>query len=87
MTAAEAKEKTFERIRVIAKEFVLNTVNPAIQNAINEGRFKTNVLIRDLPSRVAAATEIEKLLREKGFEVEFIAQHGVGEYFSINWGD
>ena len=73
ITAAQAREKTKERLRVLAEEFILNYTGLPIQNAIDNGRFFTKVPF-DGKSCSDANTEVlgEKvveLLEEKGFVI------------------
>ena len=92
MTAAQAREKTKERLRVLAEEFILNYAGLPIQNAIDNGRFFTKVPF-DGKSCSDANTEVlgEKvveLLEEKGFEAEHVyydGPNGYDNYILIKW--
>ena len=94
ITAAQAREKTKERIRMLAQEFILNFTGMPIQNAINKGRFFTEVPLEgkdyaEVNMEVLGA-EVVKLLEEQGFEAEHIYidnQHDRANYISIKWED
>ena len=77
ITATQAKEQTKERIRTLAKEFIINEVERAIDVAISVGRFNCTVShTHTIPFQEA----ITELLEEEGFTV--IAEE---EYYDIDW--
>lgn len=92
ITAAQAKEKTKERLRVLAEEFIINYIGIPIQNAIDKGKFFTRVplegkLISEVDSE-ALGEVVVKILEEQGFEAEhvFIDNHQCHEnYILIKW--
>lgn len=84
ITAAQAKEKTKERLRVLAEEFIINYTGIPIQNAIDNGRFHTKVSFDGKhcsDSNIEAlGAEVVKQLLEKGFEAEHIYYDGPNGY-------
>ena len=94
ITAAQAKEKTKERLRVIAEEFVLNYTGIPIQNAIDNGRFRTEVsfdgeFCHDT-NIVALGEKVVELLEEQGFKAEHVyydGPNGYDNYILIKWED
>ena len=79
MTAVQAKEKTKERITKVAKEFIINDVERAVDEAIGFGQFSCTVKhAHTIPFQAAVA----ELLEKEGFTV--IAGEG---YYDIEWED
>ena len=79
ITATQAKEKTKERITQVAKEFIINTVEPKIAEAISFRQFSCTIKHNhDIPFQEA----IEELLEKEGFNVIL----GEG-YYDIDWKD
>ena len=77
ITAAQAKEKTKERITQIAKEFITNDIERAVDEAIGFGQFSCIVKHNhDIPFQAAIA----ELLEKEGFTV--ITEEG---YYDIDW--
>ena len=77
ITAEQAKEQTKERIRTLAKEFIINEVERAIDVAISVGRFNCTVShTHTIPFQEAIAGLLEK----EGFSVLF--EEG---YYDISW--
>ena len=93
ITAAQAKEKTKERIRTLAREFILNFVGMPIQNAINKGRFFTKVVLegKDISEvdKKVLGEEVVTILSESGFKAEHVFTEGpcAENYISIKWED
>lgn len=90
MTAAQAREKTKEKLTQIAKEFILNCAEPAIEEAIAEGRFKATPSFEGVPNSEITGAEVVKLLEEQGFSAEHIFYdniNGYANYILIKWGD
>lgn len=93
ITADEARKATEERLRVLAKEFVLNKVDPHIRKAIDRGRSDTVInlvqLDIDLPNLEFVGPEIVKLLKELGFKADFYICDGPRYEASITvkWGN
>lgn len=90
ITAAQAKQKTMEKVTQIAKEFILNCVEPAIEEAIAEGRFKATPSFDGVPNPEITGAEVVKLLEEQGFEAEHVCYdnlNGCANYIRIKWGD
>lgn len=79
ISAAQAKEKTKERITQIAKEFIINDVEMAVDEAIGFGQFSCTVRhAHTIPFQEAVA----ELLEKEGFTV--IPGEG---YYDISWED
>lgn len=77
ITAAQAKEKTKERIIQVAKEFIINEVERAVNEAIGFGQFSCTVKhAHTVPFQDAVA----ELLEKEGFAV--ITEDG---YYDIDW--
>lgn len=88
MTAEQAKEKTKERIRVIAEEFILNNTGVPIQNAIDNGHFFTHVSFKGVPNPEAVGPMVVELLEQYGFEAEHVYYDGPNSYdnyITIKW--
>ena len=67
MTAAQAKEKTKERITQVAKEFIINVVEMAVDEAISTGRFYCSVTLKGVPSPKVTGAEIVRQLQDLGY--------------------
>lgn len=79
LTAAQAREKTKERITQAAKEFLINEVEKAVDKAIGFGQFSCIVKhTHTVPFQEA----VVELLEKEGFNV--IAEEG---YYDIDWED
>ena len=94
ITAAQAKEKTKERIRTLAEEFVINFVGMPIQNAIDKGKFFTQVTLAgkdiDGVDNKVLGSEVVKILEESGFKAEHILidnHRDSANYITIKWED
>lgn len=76
-TAAQAREKTKERITQVAKEFIINAVEHEIDDAISFGQFSCTIKHNhDIPFQEA----VEELLKKEGFNVIL----GEG-FYDIDW--
>ena len=88
ITAAQAKEQTKERITQIAKEFIINEVEGAIQTAISFGRFHCTVNLKGLTNPKATGVEIVSQLQDLGFVAEHVSCAIDAEgYIDIKWED
>ncbi len=90
ITAAQAKEKTMERITQIAKEFILNCAEPAVEEATLVGRFTATPSFKGVPNPEVTGAEVVKLLQEQGFEAEHVyydGPNGYDNYILIKWED
>ena len=77
ISAAQAKENTKERITQVAKEFITNKVEKAVDTAIGFGQFSCTVKhAHTIPFQEAIA----ELLEKEGFNV--ILEEG---YYDIDW--
>lgn len=94
MTAEQVKEKTKERIRVLASEFILNNCGIPIQRAIDKGNFFASV---PFDGKIVADANIELLGKEVVSQLQakgFVAKHvyydgpnGYDNYILIKWED
>ena len=88
MTAAQAKEKTKERITQVAKEFIINVVEMTVDEAISMGRFHCTVTLKGVPSPKVTGAEIVNQLQDLGFIAEHISCALDSEgYIDIKWED
>ena len=88
MTAAQAKEKTKERIIQAAKEFIINVVEMTVDEAISMGRFYCTVNLKGVPSPKVTGAEIVRQLQDLGFAAEHISCPLDPEgYINIEWED
>ena len=85
ISAAQAKEKTKERITQVAKEFITNEVERAVDTAIGFGRFHCTVNLKGVPSPKVTGAEIVSQLQALGFEAEHAFDHD--GYIDIKWED
>ena len=88
ITAAQAKEKTKERITQVAKEFIINVVEMVVDEAISSGRFHCTVTLKGVPSPNVTGAEIVNQLQDLGFIAEYISCALDYEgYIDIKWED
>lgn len=93
ITAKEARKATEERLVVLAKEFVLNKVDPHIRKAIDKGRSDTVIDLTNsdfsIPNLEVVGPEIVKLLKEFGFDADFYICDGYRyeANITVKWGD
>ena len=88
ITAAQAKEKTKERITQIAKEFIINEVEGAIQKAISFGRFNCTVNLKGVPSPKVTGAEVVSQLQDLGYvAVHTNCAMDPQGYIDIKWGE
>lgn len=85
ITAAQAREKSMEKITQIAKEFITNCAEPAISEAISEGRFKATPAFEGTD---IIGEEVVRLLQQEGFKVDHVYYDGPNGYYNyilIEW--
>lgn len=89
MTAEQARIATKERITVIAKEFILNNVGPAIQEAIDGGHFFATVCFEGVPNPEETGAEVLKLLEVDGYRAKHVYCDTIRyeNYISLDWED
>jgi hypothetical protein len=90
ITAAQAKEKTREKLTQIAKEFIINCAEPAIDEAIQSGRFFATLSFEGVTNSELTGAEVVKLLQERGFAAEHVCYDGPNGYDNhilIEWED
>ena len=89
MTAAQAKEKTMEQITQVAKEFIINYAEPAIDEAIKEGKFKATPSFEGMINPMITGAEVVRILTcDHGFEAEHVyydGPNGCANYILIKW--
>jgi hypothetical protein len=88
ITAAQAKEKTKERLIQIAKEFITNCAEPAIDEAVAEGKFKATPSFEGIVNPAATGAAVVELLKKEGFEAEHVCYdnvNGYANYILIKW--
>lgn len=96
ITAAQAREQTMERLTQIAKEFITNSVEPIIDEAIGKGKFRAAVIFDGVIVNATTETivnigkEVVRILTcDYGFEAEHIYRDGPRDRannFLIRWG-
>ena len=96
ISAAQAREQTMERLTQIAKEFITNSVEPIIDEAIGKGKFRAAVSLDDVTTGMPTETivnigkEVVRILTcDYGFEAEHIYRDGPcdrANNFLIRWG-
>jgi hypothetical protein len=64
MSAYEANKATKEKLDQVAKEFVINTVDDKVREAVNDGLFGATVDVAD-PRDQRAAERIVEILRDE----------------------
>lgn len=87
ITAAQAKEKTKEKLQQLAKEYILNTVEPAIDEATKLGRF---FAVTKYDGTEQSGAEVVAILEERGFYAEHFLYDGPNGYdnqITIKWED
>ena len=86
ITAAQAKEKTMERIAQVAREFITNEVDTAVDKAISFGRFNCTVNLKGIVNPKATGAEVVNQLQALGFETQHISSALDSEgYIDIKW--
>lgn len=89
ITAAQAREKTMDTINQIAKEFIINCAEPAIGEAIKEGKFKVTPSFEGVTNPEITGAEVVRLLTNAyGFEAEHVyinCQRDYANYILIKW--
>lgn len=94
ITANEARLATEERLKVLAKEYVVNYAETLIRKAIELGRYSAvldlvNTTMKLLNPEVVGP-EIVKLLEAQGFEAEFYMTddgHRYEAQVTVKWGE
>ena len=88
ISAAQAKEKTKERITQVAKEFITNEVERAVDTAIGFGRFSCTVTLKGVTSPKVTGAEIVSQLQALGFVAKHInCAIDTEGYIDIKWED
>jgi hypothetical protein len=87
MTAAQAKVKTQERIKVLATEFIINNVGVPLQDAIDAGEFHCSV---HFEGNKRLGAEVVNQLQDQGYTAEHVyydGPNGYNNYILIKWED
>lgn len=87
ITAAQAREKTKEKLQQLAKEYILNTVEPAIDEATSLGRF---IAVTEYNGTKHSGAEVVGILEEHGFYAEhflYDGPNGYDNHITIKWED
>ena len=87
ITAEQAKEQTIERLQQLAKEYILNIVEPAIDEATKLGRF---VAVTKYEGTKSSVAEVVKILEERGFYADHYIYDGPNGYdnkITVKWED
>lgn len=87
ITAAQAKEKTREKLQQLAKEYIINVVEPAIDEATKLGRFTVATKYEGTKS---SGAEVVKILEERGFWVDhflYDGPNGYDNHITVKWED
>lgn len=94
ITAAQAREETKERLRVLAQEFIVNNVGIPVQNAIDKGKFFTTVPFDGKKNSEANTEALGKVVVSQLQDQGYIAEHvyydgpnGYDNYILIKWGE
>ena len=88
ITAEQAKEQTKERIRTLAKEFIINEVERAIYEASSMGRFNCTVNLKGVPSPKVTGAEVVSQLQDLGYvAVHTNCAMDPQGYIDIKWGE
>lgn len=88
ITADELRKTSLHQITVIAKEFIINTVEPSIRAAASKGRFFDTVSFEGVPERTATAKEVVRILETQGFSAEHVyydGPNGYDNYILVKW--
>lgn len=96
ISAAQAREKTNERLNQIAKEFITNYAEQVIDTAIGKGKFMAAVCLDDVTKGVPTESvvnigkEVVRILKsDYGFEAEHVYREGDRDRSNsilIKWG-
>lgn len=87
ITAAQAREKTKEKLQQLAKEYILNIVEPAIEEATRFGRF---IAVTEYEGTKHSGAEVVGILEERGFYAEhflYDGPNGYDNHITIKWED
>lgn len=89
MTAKEARANTEAQITKIAKEFIINNVGQAVQEAIDSGHFYATVSFEGVPNPETIGPEVVKQLETYGYRAKhtYHNDHGYSNYISVYWED
>ena len=87
ISAAQAKEKTKERITKIAKEFIINCAEPAIDEAIKKGKFRATPSFEGVVNPEITGEEVVRILTcDHGYEAKHVLNDHAN-YIRIEWGN
>lgn len=87
ITAAQAKQATIEKLQQLAKEYIINVVEPAINEAAKLGRFYT---VTKYDGTKSSGAEVVNILEERGFYAEhflYDGPNGYDNHITTKWED
>lgn len=94
ITAEEARLATEERLKTLAKEYIVNHAEPLIRKAIDLGRYYVVLDLADtkvdLPNCEEVGPTVVKLLEAQGFETKFhLSDNGLmyEVQVTVKWGE
>ena len=90
ITAAQAKQITLDKLQQTAKEFIINSVDRAINESARTGKFVAIVNFEGVPNPETTGELVVKLLEEKEFEAEHVyydGPNGHDNYIIVKWGE
>lgn len=94
ITAKEARLATEERLKTLAKEYIVNHAEPLIREAIDLGRYYVVLDLADtkvdLPNCEEVGPTVVKLLEAQGFEAKFhVSDTGLvyEVQVTVKWGE
>lgn len=87
--AKEARANTEAQITKIAKEFIINNVGPAVQEAIDNGSFFATVSFEGVVNPERTGPEVVRQLELYGYRAKhtYYNDHGYSNYISVDWED
>lgn len=89
-TAVQAKQATMEKINQIAKAFITNCAEPAIDEATKLGNFSTSVDFKDVINPAQTGEAVVAMLTAHGYEAKHVyydGPNGYDNYIFIRWED
>ena len=86
--AGKARDKTKARLTVIAKEFIINNVDPEIQKAIDGGLFYTTIDMSEVTNAAQVGKEAVCQLEKAGYHAKFNESESKNNYeahITLDW--
>lgn len=88
ITAEEARKLSFESVNAQLKEYLDNSVTPAIQKAAQRGDFRTTVGLKEIKNYAIIGKEAIKVLTMAGFNAKHVYNSDQRDYenhLEIRW--